>query len=194
MKQLLISLFVLLLMIIPGSSKLRGGQAGSNSRKTVPVTRLRTCLAPCSFTSNSGLGDPLRVVIRDQEAWHDMWKRIHSTVVVGLPPLPEIDFAREMVVVVALGARPTGGYGVIVDGAYERDDRLEVIVSVQSPGKSCMLTQAVTQPVDIVRIPKTNRSVVFKDKENVHECDQKRKPAVTPSSVTRAWRDDSSRK
>jgi len=84
--------------------------------------------------------------------------------------LPKIDFSKEMVVVVALGGRPTGGYGIVVDRAYERDDRLEVIVRSLTPAKSCFLIQATTAPVDIVRIPKTERSVVFRETEVVHEC------------------------
>jgi hypothetical protein len=73
-------------------------------------------------------------------------------------------------VVVALGARPTGGYGIIIDGAYERDNRIEVIVQSQSPGKSCATTQAVTQPVDIVLLPKMDRPIDFRENEYVHEC------------------------
>ncbi len=75
-----------------------------------------------------------------------------------------------MLIVVALGGRPTGGYGIIVDRAYERDDRLEVIIRIQTPGKTCINTAATTQPVDIVRLPKTERSVVFRETEIVHDC------------------------
>ncbi len=98
-----------------------------------------------------------------------MWKQIYS-LRWPLPPLPKIDFSKEMVVVVALGGRPTGGYGIVVDGAYERDERLEISVSSHSPRKSCFLTQGITEPVDIVRLPKTERSVVFRETEVVHEC------------------------
>jgi hypothetical protein len=87
-----------------------------------------------------------------------------------LPPLPEIDFSREIVIVVALGVRPSGGYGIIVDGAYERDKQLKIVVRSISPGKGCIVTAALTQPVDIVRLPKTVRSVVFREAEVMHEC------------------------
>ncbi len=175
MKYTLLTFFALLLISLPGHSILRTGQEGTNQGTPVPITPLRPKPCPSceparvSFTYNSGLDDPLRVLIRDGEAWSQMWKRIHSR---GwpLPPLPEIDFSREMVVVVALGARPTGGYGIIVDGAYERNDRLEIIIRKQTPGKTCFNTQSVTQPVDIVRLPKMERLVVFKEDEVVHEC------------------------
>ena len=115
------------------------------------------------------------MVIRDREAWLDVWKRIHSPDPTHgpystLPPLPEIDFSREMLIVVTLGARPTGGYGIIVDAVYEQHDQLEVVVRSISPGKSCFVTQSTTQPVDIVRLAKTERSVVFRETDDVHKC------------------------
>lgn len=176
MKYTLVISLALLLISFPGHSILQTGQEGANLGTPVPITPLRPKPCPsCEqarvpFTLNSAIWDSLRVMIRDAEAWSKVWERIHHSPVSPSPPLPEIDFSREMVVVVALGQRPTGGYGIIVDRAYERDDRLEVTVRSQTPGKNCFLTQAVTEPVDIVRLPKTERSVVFRETEVVHEC------------------------
>jgi hypothetical protein len=177
MKFILVSLLFLFLIIIPGSSSLHA-QAGSNSGKPIPMTRLRSCLVPCSFAYYSGLDEPLRLIITDPDAWREIWKRIHSNHS-ELPPLPEVDFSRDKILVVALGARPTGGYGIIIDGAYERDDRIEVIVQSQSPGKSCMTTQAVIQPVDIVLLPKMDRPIVFQEKEEVLECEHNANSTAT---------------
>ena len=177
MKRTLLSLFILLLISFSGYSVLRAAQEAAYPGTPVPITQVgpKRSGPRVSFTHHSGIWDPLRVVIRNREAWREVWKWIHSPdpyhgPVSELPPLPEIDFSREMVVVAALGGRPTGSYGIIVEGAYERGNRLEVVVRAQSPGKSCMVTQAVTQPVDIVRLPKSERSVVFRETEVVHEC------------------------
>jgi hypothetical protein len=142
----------------------------------VPVTPLGPKPCPTckqsrgSFTTTSGISDSLRVVIRDAASWRKIWERIHSPFS-PTPPLPEIDFSLQLVLVVALGERPTGGYGIIVDRAYQRDDRVEVIVRKQTPGKACGTTQAITQPVDIVRIPRTKRVLVFRETEVVHQCE-----------------------
>jgi len=87
-----------------------------------------------------------------------------------MPRLPEIDFSREMVVVVAMGQRPTLGYNIVVDRAHEIDDQLEVVVISTSPGHNCILGQMVTAPLEIAVLPRTEVSVVFKETEVVHEC------------------------
>jgi hypothetical protein len=115
------------------------------------------------------------MVIRDREAWLDLWKRVHSPdpthgPYATMPPFPEIDFSSEMLIAVTSGARPTGGYGIIVDAISQQQDQVEIVVRDVSPGKECIVTQSATQPVDIVRLPKTERSIVFREVGVVHEC------------------------
>ena len=175
MKYALVTFFVLFLATVSAHSILQTGQQEANPGTPVPITPLGPQPCPTcaqtrgSFTSNSGIYESLRIVISDAKAWRKVWEQIH-TPFSPQPPLPEIDFSRELVVVVALGTRPTGGYGIIVDRAYQRDNRLEIIVRKQTPGKTCGTTQAITQPVDIARVPKTERLVVFRETEVVHEC------------------------
>jgi len=147
MKYTLVTFFAVLLISFPDHSILQTGQEGANLGTSVPITSLRPKPCPTCyqgrvpFTNNSAIWDSLRVVIRDTEAWRKIWEWIHHNPGQQFPPLPEIDFSREMVVVAALGGRPTGGYGIIVDRAYERDNRLEIIVRSQTPGKTCINVQ-----------------------------------------------------
>jgi hypothetical protein len=105
-------------------------------------------------------------VIHNREAWVEMWKRIYN----ANPPdqamalLPEVDFSREMLIVAALGERPTGGYGIIIDSACEQEKELEVVVRSISRLR-CGVTQSLTQPLDIVRLPKSELRVVFREIE-----------------------------
>lgn len=122
-----------------------------------------------SLVVNSGILDPLRVVIRDRDDWRETWKLI-NTPRFPRPPLPEIDFSREMLIVVAMGQRNTGGYDVIVDGVYEKDKKLEVDVKTTSPGRSCGLPGMATEPVDVVRVPKSDYPVVFRETDVTREC------------------------
>ena len=122
-----------------------------------------------SLVINSGILDPLRVVIRDRDDWLETWKLI-SIPRFPRPPLPEIDFSREMLIVVAMGQRNTGGYDVIVDGVYERDKKLEVDVKSTSPGRRCGVTGALTEPVDVVRVQKSDYPVVFRETNVTREC------------------------
>ena len=136
----------------------------------VPIMPLSPRRCPtCPFTATSGIKGRLRLLVRDHDAWLDVWKAINQPRV-PMPPLPEIDFSREMLVVVGLGEKRTGGYSIVVDRAYESAEQLEIEVVSQSPGRNCVLTQVLTQPVDIARLPRTHRSVAFHDTEVVHEC------------------------
>lgn len=130
----------------------------------VPVVRLRTEPCPqCSFEYYSGLTEAQRLVVRDRAAWTEVWAAIwrrHSP----LPALPEVDFARDMLVVAALGERPSGGYGILVDSAAATPEGLVVLIRTISPEPSCAVTLALTQPVDIARLPRHDGAVLFSDR------------------------------
>jgi hypothetical protein len=128
----------------------------------VPITRVTSA-------GNSGIKEKLHLVIRDRDTWRDVWRMINATKM-QVPALPEIDFSREMVVVAGLGQKPSGGYGIRVDRAYEKDDRLDIDLVTGSPGRSCLVPAVLTQPVDVVRLPRTERSVIFHETEIVHDC------------------------
>jgi hypothetical protein len=86
-----------------------------------------------------------------------------------IPAAPDIDFSREMIIVAAMGPRPTSGYAITVEEAYERSDRLEVAVRNISPG-SCGQFQMGTQPVEIVRIVKSEHPIVFREIKAAMDC------------------------
>ncbi|HKR60992.1 MAG TPA: protease complex subunit PrcB family protein [Pyrinomonadaceae bacterium] len=114
-----------------------------------------------SFPSEKGL----RLVIKSRDEFSDFWKRLTAPAPPGqwVPPLPEIDFLKEMVIVSAMGQRPTSGYWTIIDGACEVDGHVEVFVS-NVEYSSCVGTlQVLTSPADAVRIPRTDLPIVFRE-------------------------------
>ncbi|MEO6222517.1 MAG: hypothetical protein ABIP90_04650, partial [Vicinamibacterales bacterium] len=76
----------------------------------LPIERFRS--EPYSFAFYSGIDTPERLVIRNLAAWGAAWAQIHARQVPA-PPLPTIDFSTRTVIVVAMGTRPTGGYGIV---------------------------------------------------------------------------------
>lgn len=157
------SLFVLTLLGVCGC----GRPTGPDSTPVpVPLVRLRS--EPFSFLSNSGFIEPQRLVVRDAVAWQGVWEtawRSRSEI----PPLPEVDFTREMVVVAALGSRPSGGFSILVDSAAERPGALTVSIRTISPG-NCIVTLAVTQPLDMARLPRRGGAVFFREQAEVRNC------------------------
>jgi len=138
------------------------GEPGAN----IPVVRLRS--EPYPFAFYSGLDKPDRIVIRDPVTWQMVWKKVwfgDSEV----PPLPAVDFSSEMILVAALGARSTGGYGILIDRANEvANGGISVTIRSTSP-LNCVVTEAFTQPVDIARLPIRGR-VEFTERSEVHQC------------------------
>jgi hypothetical protein len=114
-----------------------------------------------SFLTDNGF----RLVIKNRDEFSDFWKRLTAPVPPGqwVPPLPEIDFSKEMVVVAAMGARPTSGYWTIIDGACEVDGQVEVFVSNVEDASCTGQLAILTYPADAVRIPQTDLPIVFRE-------------------------------
>lgn len=110
----------------------------------------------------SGLGEPLREVIRDEARWAELWSRIHEPVSPAPPP-PPVDFSRQMLIVAAAGTRATGGYGIAVRSITLRDGSVEVGVVETCPPRGAMVIMVLTQPVEVVRLDRRTETVVFRD-------------------------------
>ena len=134
----------------------------------VPITRFTA--APHPLTHYSGVHEPARLVVRDDALWRATWAAIWSNQRPE-PALPAVDLAREMVVVAALGARASGGYGILVDSASRRGETLVVHVRTIGPGPTCYVTAALTQPVDAVRLARHDGPVEFDERTDVRSCD-----------------------
>jgi hypothetical protein len=108
---------------------------------------------------------PFRQVIKTREEFSDFWKRRLAPVPPGkwVPAIPEVDFSKEMVVVAAMGERPSSGYGIMIDGACECDGQVEVYVSSNENTCGGGALGVVTAPADAVRLPQTNLPVVFRE-------------------------------
>jgi hypothetical protein len=106
-----------------------------------------------------------RLVIRNRDEFSELWKRFLAPIPPGqwVPPMPEVDFSKEMVVVAAMGEKPSSGYGIIIDGACDVDGHVEVFVSSVDGGCGGLQLGVVTAPADVVRIPQTDLPVVFRE-------------------------------
>ncbi len=79
-----------------------------------------------------------------------LWSRIGPN---APAVLPAVDFARETVVGMFLGARATGGYGISVDVAY-RTHAGQIVIkeSRMEPGAGCSVTMARSAPYILIAI------------------------------------------
>ena len=108
-------------------------------------------------------------VVRDQATWQSLWAKMNSN---HIPPpaLPAVDFSAEMVVVVATGGKPSGGFSVSVDSAGERSGTVTVEATMTSPGPNCIRTGILTSPVAVAKLPMRAGTVHFNVTRRVTNC------------------------
>src|SRR5690606_25434349 len=114
----------------------------------------------------SGLNTPRRLVIRDEASYYKVWaEHAAESNRVALPP--HVDFPREMVIVVAMGTRPTGGYLIEVVDVQVRGRSLHVLVGEREPSPGTLQIQHETQPYQFIALPMVAGRVEFR---TVHEA------------------------
>jgi hypothetical protein len=134
-----------------------------------PLVFKRLIAEDRSFLDTSGVMQFSRQVIKSTKEWHDIWAVMHA-VNEPAPALPEIDFNKQMVVVVAMGVRPSGGYSIMVTGVQVKDGVVEVSVESVSPGAQCFNTAALMQPVDVIVLDNNVRPIRFVEMEKIRNC------------------------
>ncbi|HEX2716179.1 MAG TPA: protease complex subunit PrcB family protein [Allosphingosinicella sp.] len=121
------------------------------------------------YRYSNGVSDAGAVVIRDAAEWERAWQRIvvnHSP----KPAAPAVDFSREMVLLVAMGTKSSGGYTAEIQRAVTRAGGLEVDWAAVSPGSNCFTTAALTQPIDVVIVPRVEGEVAFARHDQTRNC------------------------
>jgi hypothetical protein len=115
--------------------------------------------------TRTGIGESRRLVIRDANTWAEFWSEL------GVGDRPDVDFSKNVVVAVAAGQRPTGGYEIAVDRVRQANGELTVEVVETAPGPNCTTTASLTQPVDVVVVAGLgSKNWSFVDRKEVRGC------------------------
>lgn len=118
---------------------------------------------------SSGFRQPVRTMVDNDADWQAMWRR-YTANIGDPPPAPAIDFTRYEVLVAALGERNSGGYDMSIGRIASTNDYLYVVLVSTRPGSRCLATAALTQPVDIVRVPRRHLPVMFIEQSVQDDC------------------------
>lgn len=127
---------------------------------------------PAPFAHIHQYGGPAtreRLVIRDAAMWAAVWPTLVRNFI-PTPTAPAIDFATEEVLVVSMGTRSTGGYDITIEAVAETPTERYVVVREVAAGARCIVTQAFTAPVVVVRVPRTTVPVVFLEQRRTLTC------------------------
>jgi hypothetical protein len=117
----------------------------------------------------SGMIARERQVIGNEASWAVVWDQAMSPLS-PRPEVPQVDFSREMVVLAAMGEQTSGGFAIGVKNVAQEGDTLEVTIMETSPGPSCGVTSALTQPFTAVRVARAEREVRFVEQQLTIDC------------------------
>jgi hypothetical protein len=114
----------------------------------------------------SGITQERREAIRDEATWEAFWK-VHAG---SDAPPPDLDFQKEIVIVVHLGTRGSSGYAVSVTRVEDQVERSAVYYDESKPGPRCIVAQVLTQPHHIVKVRRTDNALFFIENEEIRDC------------------------
>lgn len=118
---------------------------------------------------NGGFTTKTNQVITDEDELKKAWKiAFKNYMKVG--DAPEVDFNKNVVLLVAMGEKNSGGYSIKVEKVVSSN--LSTIVSVVEtvPGKNCNVTSALTYPYQFVQIEKPKTEITFTNIEDAIDC------------------------
>jgi len=117
------------------------------------------------YADGPAFRDSTRLVVRDVTAWQAVWTQATSTQPPA-PPMPAVDFGREMVLVVA-GGHMTAGDQIHVDSVGVRGGYFVAVVRTVE----CPPFPAAVYPLEIVRVRRSDKPATFiEHRERATSC------------------------
>jgi len=110
--------------------------------------------------SNSGNVDYRHEVFHSSSDFQTFWNQ-HASINHPPSPPPEIDFETSMIAVVSREDKPSGGYSIHVKSVTENDATLTVHCELSDPPPGSIVTQAITQPFEIIKMEASRKTVRF---------------------------------
>lgn len=110
----------------------------------------------------SGFQAGMEKFVSSEKDWVSIWLEREGNVKTRTPH-PRVDFDKFVVVVVAMGKKPTAGYAIEVTRVERTKDDIQIFLRKTVPKEGAVLAQKVTSPFALVRIEKPDRPVVFLD-------------------------------
>lgn len=153
---------ILLLTVFLISAVYSGCSTQGNDEKKLPMEIILD-------GTYSAVEDKREILLNNNEDFQKLMADVYKNLD-QMPRIPVVDFNKNSVVAVFIGNRSNGGFMVAIDSITEGSKNLTVNITETTPGKNCMVTDAITRPFTLVKIPKTESKLVFKTKQIVKDC------------------------
>jgi hypothetical protein len=121
------------------------------------MAQIPAAMATIAGGASSGIEDPRELIVRSSAEWNAVWKS-HA----GPQTAPAVDFSTHLVAAVFLGSRPTGGFGVEIVRTRRENEALVIEYVERRPAADTLVTQVLTSPFHIVKLPRFNGPIRFR--------------------------------
>ena len=97
-----------------------------------------------------------KVITSDNE-----WQYFLSTLNIDKNNIPVVDFSKSTLIVLIDKVRNTGGFDIGVEKISIQERKLIINVKNAGPKPTDMVTMAIEQPFQVIKINKTNKEIIF---------------------------------
>lgn len=153
---------LLLLSAFPsaGAAQSFGSSLADTARGENSTLRITSVLA----STPAGITTAMRTVLRSSAEFERYWQEVPAVHGSQAPPMPDIDFSREMVIVASLGFQRGAGAQVAITKVRDWKGVLDVNVQVTLPPTGCDGWPKIEYPMTIVRVPISQSTALFHDR------------------------------
>jgi PrcB C-terminal len=107
---------------------------------------------------SSGSAHPGLWTARTEDRWQWHWRQLTAgSGDVG--DAPAVDWAKEMIIILSLGFRATGGYGIRIERLVAHGNVLDIHAREVRAGPNFATTQAITHPYHVVACARSDHSL-----------------------------------
>lgn len=141
----------------------------TNTKNTTLSTPQEISFATIKSSENGGFENKTTQVISSKDEFEKVWKQAWVRFS-DAPEIPTIDFSKKQVLLIAIGAKNNGGFGLEIDKIVANKTNLTVNYIETKAGENCMTTQAIVFPFELIEIEKTSKKIVFSSSEKINDC------------------------
>ena len=84
--------------------------------------------------------------------------------------IPNIDFERNVVVLINIGGKSSGGYKIDIEGIVDNNEKTTIKSNISSPSSSCNTASVMTNPYIFVEVT-TTKDIVVKERFVTNKCE-----------------------
>lgn len=145
-----------------------GEQSAQIASAPISATQVSFVALESGSYAQEGPAERTNIAARDEAAFAQLWRMAHGAQELAMP---EIDFSSEYVVGVFAGEQPSGGYMVEVQEITDLGDTRTFRIAITAPGAGCAVTQALTSPYQLVRVPASAHYLQAIDTTTASDCE-----------------------